>query len=336
MSIKVGINGFGRIGRNVLRVILSDQETYGDIDVVSVNDLTDAGTLAHLFKYDSVFGIFQGEVSHSDNAIIVNGKTIQVHSERDPGKLPWKDEGVAVVVESTGIFRDKEKAMAHVSAGAQKVIISAPAKGEDITIVLGVNEDKYDRKNHQIISNASCTTNCLAPVVKVINDAFGIEKGLMTTIHSYTNDQKILDLPHEDLRRARAAAVSMIPTTTGAARAVTLVIPELKGKLDGMAIRVPTPDVSVVDFVCLVKKTVSKDDVIAALKKAAQGSMKGILDVTDEELVSVDFKGNPFSSIVDAGSSTVIDGNMVKVISWYDNEWGYSTRIADLVKYIMK
>lgn len=336
MSIKVGINGFGRIGRNVLRVILSDQETYGDIDVVSVNDLTDAATLAHLFKYDSVFGIFNGEVSHSDNAITVNGKKIQVHSERDPGKLPWKDEGVAVVVESTGVFRDKEKAMAHVSAGAQKVIISAPAKGEDITIVLGVNEEKYDRKNHQIISNASCTTNCLAPVVKVINDTFGIEKGLMTTIHSYTNDQMILDLPHKDLRRARAAAVSMIPTTTGAARAVTLVIPELQGKLDGMAIRVPTPNVSVVDFVCLVKKTVSKDEVIAALKKAAQGSMKGILDVTEEELVSIDFKGNPFSSIVDAGSSTVIDGNLIKVISWYDNEWGYSTRIVDLIEYIMK
>ena len=336
MSIKVGINGFGRIGRNVLRAILQNGEKYGDIDVVSVNDLTDAATLAHLFKYDSIFGIFAGAVSHTDKSIGINGKEIRVHSERDPKKLPWKDEGVEVVVEATGVFRDKEKAIAHIDAGAKKVIISAPAKGEDITIVLGVNEDKYNKKEHHVISNASCTTNCLAPVVKVINDTFGVEKGLMTTIHSYTNDQRILDLPHKDLRRARAAALSMIPTTTGAARAVTLVIPELKGKLDGMAIRVPTPDVSVVDFVCTVKATVTEDDVIAALKSAAQGKMKGILDVCEEELVSVDFIGNAHSSIVDAGSTAVIDGNMIKVISWYDNEWAYSMRVVDLIGFIMK
>jgi glyceraldehyde 3-phosphate dehydrogenase len=336
MSIKVGINGFGRIGRNVLRAILQDEKKYGDIDVVSVNDLTDAATLAHLFKYDSIFRIFAGSVSHTDKSIKINGREIRVHSERDPKQLPWKAEGVEVVVESTGVFRDKEKAMAHIDAGAKKVIISAPAKGEDITIVLGVNEDKYDKKEHHVISNASCTTNCLAPVVKVIHDAFGVEKGLMTTIHSYTNDQRILDLPHKDLRRARAAALSMIPTTTGAARAVTLVIPELKGKLDGMAIRVPTPNVSVVDFVCTVKAKVTKDDVISALKKAAQGKMKGILDVCEEELVSVDFTGNSYSSIVDAAATTVIDGNMIKVVSWYDNEWAYSTRVVDLIDYIMK
>ncbi len=336
MSIKVGINGFGRIGRNVLRAVLQDEKKYGDIDVVSVNDLTDAATLAHLFKYDSIFRIFEGSVSHTDKSIKINGKEIRVHSERDPKQLPWKAEGVEVVVESTGVFRDKEKAMAHIDAGAKKVIISAPAKGEDITIVLGVNEDKYDKKEHHVISNASCTTNCLAPVVKVIHDAFEVEKGLMTTIHSYTNDQRILDLPHKDLRRARAAALSMIPTTTGAARAVTLVIPELKGKLDGMAMRVPTPNVSVVDFVCTVKAKITKDDVISALKKAAQGKMKGILDVCEEELVSVDFTGNSYSSIVDAIATTVIDGNMIKVVSWYDNEWAYSTRVVDLIDYIMK
>jgi glyceraldehyde 3-phosphate dehydrogenase len=336
MTIKVGINGFGRIGRNVLRAILQNVEKYGSIDIVSVNDLTDAATLAHLFKYDSIFGIFEGTVSHTDKSIKVNGKEIRVHSERDPKQLPWKAEGVEVVVESTGIFRDKEKAMAHIDAGAKKVIISAPAKGEDITIVLGVNEDKYDKKEHHVISNASCTTNCLAPVVKVINDAFEVEKGLMTTIHSYTNDQRILDLPHKDLRRARAAALSMIPTTTGAARAVTLVIPELEGKLDGMAIRVPTPNVSVVDFVCTVKATVTKDDVIAALKAATQGKMKGILDVCEEELVSVDFVGNSHSSIVDAEATTIVDGNMIKVVSWYDNEWAYSTRVVDLIDFIMK
>ncbi len=336
MSIKIGINGFGRIGRNVLRAIFMKQDRYGDIEVVSINDLTDAATLAHLLKYDSVFGQFKGEVSHAENAIVVNGKKILVHSEKDPKSLPWKAEGIDVVVESTGKFTDKDKAMAHIEAGARKVIISAPAKGEDITIVLGVNEDKYNPSAHHVISNASCTTNCLAPVVKVLNDAFGIERGLMTTIHSYTNDQRILDLPHKDLRRARAAALSMIPTTTGAAKAVTLVIPELKGKLDGGAIRVPTPDVSIVDFVCTVKKTVTDKDVNAALKAAADGRLKGILQYVEEPLVSVDFLGNDHSSIVDAGLTKVIDGNFVKVMSWYDNEWGYSLRVIDLVKFIAK
>jgi glyceraldehyde 3-phosphate dehydrogenase len=336
MSIKISINGFGRIGRNVLRGMLSDPKAYGDIEVVSINDLTDAKTLAHLFKYDSIFGIFKGEVSHSQDTIMVNGKGIKVHSEKDPGKLPWKAEGIDVVVEATGHYRDKEKCMSHITAGAGKVIITAPAKNEDITIVLGVNEDKYDKNKHQIISNASCTTNCLAPVVKVLHERFGIEKGHMTTIHSYTNDQRILDLPHSDLRRARAAAISMIPTTTGAARAVSLVLPELKGKLDGNAIRVPTPDVSVVDLVCVVKEKVTEEKVNAAMKEAAEGKLKGILQYCDEELVSVDFLGNPHSSIVDAQFTKVIDGNMVKVLSWYDNEWGYSLRVVDLIKYIMK
>ena len=336
MSIKIGINGFGRIGRNVLRAILQDKEKYGDVDVVSVNDLTDAATLAHLFKYDSIFRIYDGTVSHSDKSIKIDGKEIEVHSERDPKKLPWKSEGVEVVIEATGLFRDKEKAMWHIDSGAKKVIISAPAKGEDLTVVMGVNEDKYDSSKHHILSNASCTTNCLAPVVKVINDTFGMEKGLMTTIHSYTNDQRILDLPHSDLRRARAAALSMIPTTTGAAKAVTLVIPELKGKLDGMAIRVPTPNVSVVDFVCLMKKSVSKDDVISALKEAANGKLKGLMAVSEEPLVSVDFTGNSHSSIVDALSASVVDGNLLKIISWYDNEWAYSVRVVDLVQFIMK
>ena len=334
MSIKVGINGFGRIGRNVLKAILQDSDKYGDVDVVSVNDLTDAATLAHLFKYDSIFGIFKGDISHSNNSIIINGKDVKVHAERDPKNIPWKEDGVDIVIEGTGLFRSKDKAMAHIDGGAKKVIITAPAQDEDITIVLGVNEEKYDASEHNIISNASCTTNCLAPVVKVLNDNFGVEKGLMTTIHSYTNDQKILDLPHSDLRRARAAAVSMIPTSTGAAKAVTLVIPELKGKLDGMAMRVPTPNVSVVDFVATLKSGTTKEDVIAALKKEADGKMKGILSVCDEELVSIDFLGNPYSSIVDAPAVSVLDGNMVKVISWYDNEWGYSNRIVDLIKYI--
>ena len=336
MAIRVGINGFGRIGRNVLRAISTKQDKYGDVEVVSINDLTDAATLAHLLKYDSIFGPFKGEVSHTENELIVNGKKIKVHSERDPKNLPWKAENVEVVIESTGAFRDKAKAMWHVEAGAKKVIISAPAKGEDITIVMGVNEDKYIPAEHHIISNASCTTNCLAPVAKVLNDEFGVEKGLMTTIHSYTNDQRILDLPHSDLRRARAAALSMIPTTTGAAKAVALVIPELKGKLDGGAMRVPTPNVSIVDFVCTVKKEVTAQDVNDALKKAANGPLKGILQFCEEELVSVDFTGNDHSSIVDAPSTKVLDGNMVKVMSWYDNEWGYSLRIVDLVKYITK
>jgi glyceraldehyde 3-phosphate dehydrogenase len=336
MSIKVGINGFGRIGRNVLRGIFQNRDKYGDIDVVSVNDLTNPETLAHLLKYDSIFGIFDGTVSYKEKSIVVNGKEILVHSEKDPKALPWKSEGVDVVIESTGQFVDKAKAVGHVEAGAKKVIITAPAKGEDITIVMGVNEDKYNPADHNIISNASCTTNCLAPVAKVLNDSFGIEKGLMTTIHSYTNDQRILDLPHKDLRRARAACLSMIPTTTGAAKAVSLVIPELKGKLDGFAMRVPTPDVSVVDLVCTVKRSVTKDEVISALKQAAQGKMKGILDVCDLPLVSIDFLGNSNSSIVDAQLVTVIDQNMVKVVSWYDNEWAYSLRVLDLIKFIKK
>ncbi|MGV7929223.1 MAG: type I glyceraldehyde-3-phosphate dehydrogenase [Spirochaetota bacterium] len=336
MSIKIGINGFGRIGRNILRIIMQEKGLYGDIEVMGINDLTDAATLAHLFKYDSVFGIFKGEVSHTENEIIVDGKKIRIHSEKEPKLLPWKADGVEVVIESTGKFTEKAKAVAHMEAGAKKVIISAPAKGEDITIVLGVNEDKYKAGEHHVISNASCTTNCLAPVVKVLHDSFGVEKGLMTTIHSYTNDQRILDFPHKDLRRARAAALSMIPTTTGAAKAVTLVIPELKGKLDGLAVRVPTPNVSVVDFVCTVKKSTSKDDVLAALKAAANGKLKGYLDVCMEPLVSVDFLGNPHSSIVDGQSVFTVDGTLVKVLSWYDNEWGYSKRVVDLVKYVMK
>jgi glyceraldehyde 3-phosphate dehydrogenase len=336
MSIKVSINGFGRIGRCILRIIAGNAKAFSDIDVVSINDLTDAKTLAHLFKYDSVFGIFEGTVSNTADSIIINGKGIKIHSEKDPGSLPWKAEGIDVVVESTGRFRDKAKCMAHISAGAKKVIITAPAKEEDITIVLGVNDDKYDKNNHHIISNASCTTNCLAPVVKVIHDKFGIQKGHMTTIHSYTNDQRLLDLPHDDLRRARAAALSMIPTSTGAAKAISLVMPELKGKLDGNSIRVPTPDVSVVDFVCVVKENVTMEKVNAALKEAANSKLKGILQFCEEELVSIDFLGNNHSSIIDAPSTKVIDGNLVKVLSWYDNEWGYSSRVVDLIKFIMK
>ncbi|MCL1911067.1 MAG: type I glyceraldehyde-3-phosphate dehydrogenase [Leptospirales bacterium] len=335
MEIKAGINGFGRIGRNVLRGILSYPEIYKGLDIAGVNDLADVKTLAHLFKYDSVFGTFSGEVSVSANSLIVNGKEIKVYSERDPARIPWGRDKVDVVIESTGQFTDKEKAEAHISAGAKKVIISAPAKNEDITIVMGVNEGSYNKDSHHVISNASCTTNCLAPIVKVLNDRFGIEYGSMTTIHSYTNDQRILDLPHSDLRRARAAALSMIPTTTGAAKAVALVIPELKGKLDGGAVRVPTPDVSVVDFVCVLKKDVTVDSVNGVLKNAAEGELKGILAFTEEELVSVDFTGNPHSSIVDASLTKVIGSRLVKVFSWYDNEWGYSLRVADLAKFIM-
>jgi glyceraldehyde 3-phosphate dehydrogenase len=336
MSIKIGINGFGRIGRNVLRIIMEDQKQYGELQVISINDLTDAATLAHLFKYDSVFGIFQGDVSHKENSIIVNGHEMKVHAEKDPKALPWKAEGVEVVIESTGKFTEKAKAMAHIEAGAKKVIISAPAKGEDITIVMGVNEDKYKPAEHHVISNASCTTNCLAPLAKVLNDLFGIERGVMTTVHSYTNDQRILDQPHKDLRRARAAALSMIPTTTGAAKAIALVIPELKGKLDGLSIRVPTPDVSIVDFVCNTKKKTTKEEILSVLKTAANGPLKGILQVCEEPLVSIDFTGNPNSSIVDSQNIFVLDGNLVKVLAWYDNEWGYSKRVADLAKYIMK
>ncbi|MBN3038451.1 MAG: type I glyceraldehyde-3-phosphate dehydrogenase [Candidatus Omnitrophica bacterium] len=333
MAVKVGINGFGRIGRLVFRSALAKGTK--EIEIVAVNDITDAKTLAHLLKYDSNFGILPNDVKAEGNTISVDGKKIKVLSEKDPGKLPWKDLGAELVVESTGIFRDKEKAGLHLSAGAKKVIISAPAKGELKTVVLGVNEEAYDPKKDAILSNASCTTNCIAPVVKVVKDAFGVKKGLMTTIHSYTNDQKILDLPHKDLRRARAAALNMIPTTTGAAKAVGLVIPELKGKMDGLAIRVPTPTVSIVDVVMQVEKETSAEEVNQAFKKAAAGNLKGILEVCETPLVSMDFKGNPASSIVDA-DKTFAFGDMVKVLSWYDNEWGYSCRIIDLIEYMIK
>jgi len=331
MTIKVGINGFGRIGRNVFRAGLKDKE----IDFVAVNDITDAKTLAHLLKYDSVHGKLTG-VTLEDEDILVGERKLRVLSERDPANLPWKDLGVEVVIESTGIFRDRERASKHLTAGAKKVVISAPAKGEDITIVMGVNEDKYVPEKHHIISNASCTTNCLAPVAKVLNDIFGIEKGVMTTIHSYTADQNLMDLPHKDLRRARAAALSMIPTTTGAAEATSLVIPELKGKLTGMAFRVPTPNVSVVDLVVLLRKKTSPEEINQAFKAASQTSLKGILDYTEEPLVSKDFNGNAYSSIVDGLSTLVIDGDLAKIIAWYDNEWAYSCRILDLIKYIWK
>lgn len=336
MSTKISVNGFGRIGRNIVKAIFMYPEKYSGLEVVSVNDLTDPKTLAHLFKYDSIFGIFQGDVSYDDKSVIINGKKITVHSEKDPSALPWKDEGISVVIESTGKYTEKDKASAHIAAGAERVIITAPAKNEDITIVMGVNEGMFDKSTHKIISNASCTTNCLAPVAKVINDRFGIEKGLMTTIHSYTNDQKVLDAPHKDLRRARAAALSMIPTTTGAAKAVALVIPQLKGKLDGGAIRVPTPDVSVVDLTCVVKKDVTVEEINASVKEASMGAMKGIIQYCDEPLVSVDFTGNSYSSIFDAELTKVSGGNLVKVLSWYDNEWGYSLRCVDLALYISK
>ncbi len=332
MAIKVGINGFGRIGRNFFRTSIGNKE----IEIAAINDLTDAKTLAHLLKYDSVHGIFDAKVEAKDSSIIVNGKESNILAVKDPAVLPWKDMGVDIVIESTGHFTDKAGASKHLTAGAKRVIISAPAKEPDLTVVMGVNENDYDSKKHNIISNASCTTNCLAPVAKVLLDNFGIKRGLMTTIHSYTNDQRILDLPHKDLRRARAAAVSMIPTTTGAAKAVGLVLPSLKGKVDGMAIRVPTANVSVVDFVCEVEKDVTEDEVKAALKKAAEGPLKGILSYSDEELVSVDFNNNPNSSIVDANLTKVIEKRMVKVISWYDNEWGYSSRLRDLILYIGK
>ena len=331
MTIKVGINGFGRIGRNVFRAGLGDKE----IDFVAVNDITDAKTLAHLLKYDSVHGKLP-EVKLENDTILVGERKLKVLCERDPSNLPWKDLGVEVVIESTGIFRDRERASKHLTAGAKKVIISAPAKGEDITIVMGVNENKYIPEEHHIISNASCTTNCLAPVAKVLNDIFGIEKGVMTTIHAYTADQNLMDLPHKDLRRARAAALSMIPTTTGAAEATSLVIPELKGKLTGMAFRVPTPNVSVVDLVVILRKKTSPEEINQAFKEASQKSLKGILDYTEEPLVSKDFNGNSYSSIVDGLSTLVIDGNLAKIIAWYDNEWAYSCRILDLIKYIWK
>jgi glyceraldehyde 3-phosphate dehydrogenase len=331
MGTKVGINGFGRIGRVIFRAA---QRLGVDMDFIAVNDLTDARTLAHLLKYDSVHGSFPGEVNAKGDTILVNGKEIKVLALRDPAQLPWKDLGVEIVMECTGLFRDKEKAAMHLEAGAKKVIISAPAKGPDATIVMGVNHKQYDPNRHHIISNASCTTNCLAPVAKVILENFGIKRGLMTTIHAYTNDQSILDLPHKDLRRARAAALSMIPTTTGAAVAVSLVLPQLKGKLDGMAIRVPTPNVSVVDLVVEVEKETSVEEVNAALKKASEGNLKDILGYTEEPMVSIDFNGSLLSSIVDGLSTTVIEGKMVKVLAWYDNEMGYSARMVDLAKLI--
>jgi glyceraldehyde 3-phosphate dehydrogenase len=331
MSIKVGINGFGRIGRNVFRASYQDPE----LEFVAVNDLTDSKTLAHLLKYDSVLGILDAVIKTDENAIIVNDKKIAVLSERDPANLPWKELGVSVVIESTGLFRKRNDALKHIeNGGADKVIISAPATEPDVTLVLGVNEDMYDPDNHHIISNASCTTNCLAPPAKVLHDTFGIEKAFMTTIHAYTNDQRILDFPHKDLRRARAAAVSQIPTTTGAAKAVGIVIPELNGKVDGIAVRIPTPNVSLVDLVALLKKDVTADEANSAFKDAADGKMKGILQYCEEPLVSVDFMANSHSSIVDAEYTKVTDGNLVKVLAWYDNEWGYSCRLADLIKFI--
>jgi glyceraldehyde 3-phosphate dehydrogenase len=330
MPVKVGINGFGRIGRNLFRACLNDPQ----IEIVAVNDITDPKTLAHLLKYDSVFGIFEAAVGYGEDCIRVNGKSVRVFKVKDPGELDWTSLGAQVVVESTGLFTKAEDAKKHLKGTVKKVIISAPAKGEDVTIVLGVNDHMYDPAKHHILSNASCTTNCLAPAAKVIHDNFKIIKGSMTTIHAYTNDQRILDLPHKDLRRARAAALSMIPTTTGAAKAIGLVIPELKGKLDGYAMRVPTPDVSVVDLVALVEKSTTTEEVNAALKKAAEGPMKGILQYVEEELVSKDFTGNSNSSMVDAGFTKVIDNTLVKVVAWYDNEWGYSCRVRDLINFV--
>ncbi len=334
MAVKVGINGFGRIGRNIFRA--AKKHGAGEIEFVAVNDLTDANTLAHLLKYDSNFGVYEGEVIAGDNEITVDGNPIKVLAIRNPAELPWKDLGVDVAIESTGLFTARENASKHLDAGAKKVVISAPAKNPDLTVVMGVNHGNYNPDSHHIISNASCTTNCLTPVAKVVMDNFGIVKGLMTTIHSYTNDQSILDLPHKDLRRARAAAVSMIPTSTGAAKAVSEVIPELKGKMDGMAIRVPTPNVSVVDVVFHLEKDTTKEELNSALKNASENELKAVLQYTEEPLVSKDFNGNPHSSIVDGLSTNVIDGNLAKVLSWYDNEWGFSNRVLDLINLISK
>ncbi len=332
MAVRVGINGFGRIGRNVLRAAAMGKQT--TLEFVGVNDITDTKTLAHLLKYDSVHGRFPGTVEAKGDNLVVDGREIRVTAIKEPEKLPWKEQGVELVLESTGRFTDRESAAKHLTAGAKKVVISAPAKGEDITICMGVNEKKYDPAKHHVISNASCTTNCLVPVVKVILDNWGLVHGFMTTVHSYTNDQQILDLPHKDLRRARAAALSIIPTTTGAAKATSLVIPEVKGKLDGVSLRVPTPDVSLVDLTVEVEKKTTIEEVNAAFKKAAQGDLKGILDVSDEPLVSCDYIGNLFSSVVDAKSTNVIDGTLVHVSSWYDNEIGYSARCVDLLAYL--
>jgi glyceraldehyde 3-phosphate dehydrogenase (phosphorylating) len=332
MAIKVGINGFGRIGRNLYRTAIGDK----DLEVVAVNDVTDPKTLAHLLKYDSVLGNLKSNVKPAEDSISVDGQTIKVFKERDPGKIDWPSFGVDVVVESTGLFTNAEDARKHLRGPVKKVIISAPAKGEDITICLGVNDKTYDRAKHNIISNASCTTNCLAPLAKVIHESFGIESGLMTTVHSYTNDQRLLDLPHSDMRRARAAALSMIPTSTGAAKAIGLVLPELKGKLDGIAIRVPTPDVSLVDLTVRTAKPVTTASANAALQAAAEGPLKGIMQYTDEELVSADFLHNPHSSIVDGPLTKTIGDRMLKVFSWYDNEWGFSMRLRDLIKLVMR
>ena len=333
MSFKIGINGFGRIGRNFFRASYQDS----DIDIVAVNDITDSKTLAHLLKYDSVLGILEADIKSSEDAIIVNDKKTKVLCEKEVDNLPWKELGASIVIESTGIFRKKQDAIKHIEkGGAEKVIISAPASDPDVAIVLGVNEEIYDPEKHHIISMASCTTNCLAPVVKVLHQEFGIEKAFMTTIHAYTSDQKLLDAPHKDLRRARAAAVSQIPTTTGAAKAVGLVIPELEGKIDGIAIRVPTCNVSVVDLVALLKKNVSADEVNESFKKASEGKLKGILDYTEEPLVSVDFMANPHSGVVDGLFTRITDENLVKILAWYDNEWGFSCRMIDLIKYISR
>ena len=333
MAVKIGINGFGRIGRQVFKAI---HDFHPDtLQVVAVNDLTDPQTNAHLLKYDSNYGPFPGDISASDGAITVNGRSIKVLAQRDPAQIPWKDLGIEIVIESTGLFTAAEKARAHIDGGgAKKVIISAPAKGEDFTVVLGVNEAMYDPANHNVISNASCTTNCIAPVVKVLHDSFGIDKGFMTTVHAYTNDQVILDTVHKDLRRARSAALNIIPTTTGAARAVTIVIPELKGRMDGMAFRVPTPTVSVCDFVATLQKPTTVEAVNEAFRDAASESLRGILEYCDQPLVSSDFKGNPASSIFDSLSTMVLDGNLVKTISWYDNEWGYACRTGDLCAFL--
>jgi len=331
MTVRVGINGFGRIGRQSLKALL--ERTPG-VDIVAVNDLVDTEMNAHLFKHDSTYGAYPGDVSHTDDALIIDGREIKVLQYRDPAQLPWGDLGVDIVLESTGLFTDAEKARAHLQAGARKVIISAPAKGEDITVVLGVNEDKYDPDTHSIISNASCTTNCLAPAAKVVHDLLGIERGLMNTIHSYTNDQRILDVAHKDPRRARAAGQNIIPTSTGAAKALALVLPDLKGKFDGFSLRVPTPTVSVVDFTADVARETSAQELNDAFRAAAAGPMKGILGVSDEPLVSTDFRGDPRSSIIDAESTMVLGGSMVKVIAWYDNEWGYSCRVADLIGFV--
>ena len=332
MAIKVGINGFGRIGRQVLRA--AKLTGVADLDFVAVNDLTDTKTLAHLFKYDSVHRTYPGDVSAGANSITVDGDEVKVFAEKEPSKLPWKDLGVDIVLESTGRFTDRDAAAKHLTAGAKKVVISAPAKGEDITIVMGVNSDKYDPKKHHLISNASCTTNCLVPMVKVVRDNFGFVRGSMVTIHSYTNDQNILDLPHKDLRRARAAAMSMIPTTTGAAKATSLVIPELKGKIDGISIRVPTPDVSLTDLAVVVDKPVTVQQINAAFKKASENELAGILQYTEVELVSSDYIGNPHSCILDAKSTNVVDGTLVKISGWYDNEWGYASRCVDLLRFV--